>query len=89
MYSVKLVLETAATSEANKCRWNVIFVMVAAGRGGCTIELTIRNIGVEVSQRSEIKYQGLLEPRLNLSEGRKLTKASTEAAGRCDICQPP
>lgn len=60
----------------NKYQCNIIFVIGSIER--CTIESMIRNIESEVSRKSEIKYQDLLEPRLNLFEGRKLTKANTE-----------
>lgn len=39
---------------------------------------SIWNMEGKVSHRSEIKYRDLLEPRLNLFEGRKLTKASAK-----------
>lgn len=60
----------------NKYQCHIIFVIESIER--YTIESMIRNIESEVSRKSEIKYQDLLEPRLNLFEGRKLTKASTE-----------
>lgn len=41
-------------------------------------ERSIRNTEGKVSHRSEIKYRDLLEPRLNLFVGRKLTKASAK-----------
>lgn len=72
-YDVTRTDNPGETNETSVC--NKIPVEYGVRDGA---RLRIRNIASAVARRSEIKYRNLLEPRLNLSDGRKVTKASTK-----------